>query len=157
MCFDCACVCCLCCCCCWWWCLQVSQLWKDVVTKLGADEFPDVELSHMYIDNAAMQLIRNPKYFDVIVTGEGGKGGAVLVGSEARQLAGQYAWRLSAGRGGPGEGSPSDRERFAECAGARRLTCMFSLTWPIGLMPTDGVHLSVRVCLWPNHPRQHLW
>lgn len=49
-------------------CLQVSQLWKDVVTKLGA-EYPDVELSHMYIDNAAMQLIRNPKYFDVIVTG----------------------------------------------------------------------------------------
>lgn len=51
------------------WCvLQVSQLWKEVVTKLGA-EYPDVELSHMYIDNAAMQLIRNPKYFDVIVTG----------------------------------------------------------------------------------------
>jgi len=49
--------------------LQVSQLWKDVVTKLGAEEYPDVELSHMYIDNAAMQLIRNPKYFDVIVTG----------------------------------------------------------------------------------------
>lgn len=48
--------------------LQVSQLWKEVVTKLGA-EYPDVELSHMYIDNAAMQLIRNPKYFDVIVTG----------------------------------------------------------------------------------------
>jgi hypothetical protein len=50
--------------------LQVSQLWKEVVTKLGA-EYPDVELSHMYIDNAAMQLIRNPKYFDVIVTGKG--------------------------------------------------------------------------------------
>jgi hypothetical protein len=50
--------------------VQVSQLWKDVVTKLGA-EYPDVELSHMYIDNAAMQLIRNPKYFDVIVTGKG--------------------------------------------------------------------------------------
>lgn len=40
-----------------------------MVTKLGAEEYPDVELSHMYIDNAAMQLIRNPKYFDVIVTG----------------------------------------------------------------------------------------
>lgn len=55
--------------------LQVSQLWKDVVTKLG-EEYPDVELSHMYIDNAAMQLIRNPKYFDVIVTGvRRGQGG----------------------------------------------------------------------------------
>jgi hypothetical protein len=38
-------------------------------TQVGK-EYPDVELSHMYIDNAAMQLLRNPKYFDVIVTGE---------------------------------------------------------------------------------------
>jgi 3-isopropylmalate dehydrogenase len=53
-------------------------LWKDVVTKLGADEYPDVELSHMYIDNAAMQLIRNPKYFDVIVTGEGRAGEGLI-------------------------------------------------------------------------------
>lgn len=48
--------------------LEVSQLWKEVVTRVGKD-FPDVELSHMYIDNAAMQLIRNPKSFDTIVTG----------------------------------------------------------------------------------------
>ena len=48
--------------------LEASQLWKQVVTKLG-EEYPDVELSHMYVDNAAMQLIRNPKSFDTIVTG----------------------------------------------------------------------------------------
>jgi 3-isopropylmalate dehydrogenase len=48
--------------------LEVSQLWKEVVIRVGND-FPDVELSHMYIDNAAMQLIRNPKSFDTIVTG----------------------------------------------------------------------------------------
>lgn len=48
--------------------LEVSQLWKEVVIRVGK-EYPDVELSHMYIDNAAMQLLRNPKYFDVIVTG----------------------------------------------------------------------------------------
>ncbi|MCE2928348.1 MAG: 3-isopropylmalate dehydrogenase [Candidatus Caenarcaniphilales bacterium] len=47
--------------------LNVSQLWRDVVTKL-ASNYPDVELSHMYVDNAAMQLIKNPKQFDVIVT-----------------------------------------------------------------------------------------
>lgn len=46
----------------------MSQLWKEVVIRVGA-EYPDVELSHMYIDNAAMQLLRNPKYFDVVVTG----------------------------------------------------------------------------------------
>lgn len=47
--------------------LEVSQLWKEVVIRVGKD-YPDVELSHMYIDNAAMQLLRNPKYFDTVVT-----------------------------------------------------------------------------------------
>jgi 3-isopropylmalate dehydrogenase len=48
--------------------LNVSQLWRDVVTSVSKD-YPEVELSHMYVDNAAMQLIKNPKQFDVIVTG----------------------------------------------------------------------------------------
>lgn len=47
--------------------LDVSQLWRDRITNLAA-EYPDVELSHMYVDNAAMQLIRAPKQFDTIVT-----------------------------------------------------------------------------------------
>ncbi|MDY3112817.1 MAG: 3-isopropylmalate dehydrogenase, partial [Helicobacter sp.] len=48
--------------------LDVSQLWREVVSEV-AKEYADVELSHMYVDNAAMQLIRNPKQFDVILTG----------------------------------------------------------------------------------------
>jgi 3-isopropylmalate dehydrogenase len=48
--------------------LETTQLWRDVVTEVHAD-YRDVELSHMYVDNAAMQLVRNPKLFDVIVTG----------------------------------------------------------------------------------------
>src|SRR5690606_7220270 len=44
--------------------LETSQLWREVVTAIGK-EYPDVELSHMYVDNAAMQLVRNPKQFDV--------------------------------------------------------------------------------------------
>ena len=48
--------------------LEVSQLWREVVSDLAAD-YPGVELSHMYVDNAAMQLVRQPKQFDVIVTG----------------------------------------------------------------------------------------
>ena len=48
--------------------LDVSQLWRDVVTEV-AQQYPEVELSHMYVDNAAMQLIRDPRQFDVILTG----------------------------------------------------------------------------------------
>ena len=48
--------------------LETSQLWREVVTD-EARAFPDVELTHMYVDNCAMQLVRNPKQFDVIVTG----------------------------------------------------------------------------------------
>lgn len=47
--------------------LATSQLWREVVEEIGK-EYPDVELSHMYVDNAAMQLIRNPKQFDVLLT-----------------------------------------------------------------------------------------
>ncbi|MBI5885086.1 MAG: 3-isopropylmalate dehydrogenase [Deltaproteobacteria bacterium] len=47
--------------------LETTELWRRVVIKVGKD-YPDVELSHMYVDNCAMQLIRNPKQFDVIVT-----------------------------------------------------------------------------------------
>ncbi len=47
--------------------LAASQLWRDVVTEVGRD-YPDVRLSHLYVDNCAMQLIRNPTAFDVVVT-----------------------------------------------------------------------------------------
>ena len=47
--------------------LEVSELWREVVTGVGA-EYPQVELSHMYVDNAAMQLVKWPKQFDVMVT-----------------------------------------------------------------------------------------
>merc|ERR1711939_279675 len=49
--------------------LDVSQLWRDVITTMGEESYNDVDLSHMYVDNAAMQLIRWPKQFDTIVTG----------------------------------------------------------------------------------------
>jgi 3-isopropylmalate dehydrogenase len=48
--------------------LETSQLWRDVVIETAKD-YPDIALSHMYVDNAAMQLVRNPGQFDVIVTG----------------------------------------------------------------------------------------
>jgi 3-isopropylmalate dehydrogenase len=47
--------------------LEVSELWREVVIRIGQD-YPEVELSHMYVDNASMQLVRDPKQFDVMVT-----------------------------------------------------------------------------------------
>lgn len=48
--------------------LEATELWREIVTEMGKD-YPEVELSHMYVDNAAMQLVRAPKQFDVMVTG----------------------------------------------------------------------------------------
>ena len=48
--------------------LECTQLWRDIVSDMARD-YPDVQLSHMLVDNAAMQLVRNPKQFDVMVTG----------------------------------------------------------------------------------------
>ncbi len=49
--------------------LEVSRLWRDVVTNVHAEEYPHLQLEHLYVDNAAMQLVRRPSEFDVIVTG----------------------------------------------------------------------------------------
>jgi 3-isopropylmalate dehydrogenase len=48
--------------------LEVTELWKEIATEVGK-EYPEVQLSHMYVDNCAMQLVRAPKQFDVIFTG----------------------------------------------------------------------------------------
>ncbi|MDE0309482.1 MAG: 3-isopropylmalate dehydrogenase [Acidiferrobacterales bacterium] len=48
--------------------LETTELWRQIVTDVGGNHYPDVELSHMLVDNAAMQLVREPKQFDVIVT-----------------------------------------------------------------------------------------
>lgn len=77
--------------------LDVSQLWREVVVGL-ADEYPEVELSHMYVDNCAMQLVRNPRQFDVIVTGNifGD-----IISDEASMLTGSIGMLASASVGGP--------------------------------------------------------
>ena len=91
--------------------LEVSQLWRDRITALSAD-YPDVELSHMYVDNAAMQLVRNPRQFDTIVTGN--LFGDIL-SDEATMLTGSIGMLPSASLGAdnpglfePAHGSASD-------------------------------------------------
>lgn len=81
--------------------LDVSQLWRDVVTDVITKEFSDVELSHMYVDNAAMQLIRWPKQFDTIVCGN--IFGDIL-SDEASMLVGSLGMLPSASIGDSGPG-----------------------------------------------------
>jgi 3-isopropylmalate dehydrogenase len=85
--------------------LDVSQLWRDVVTQVITDDFPDIELSHMYVDNCAMQLIRWPKQFDTIVCGN--IFGDIL-SDEASMLVGSLGMLPSAsiGESGPGVFEP---------------------------------------------------
>lgn len=75
--------------------LETTELWRDVVTEVGRD-YPDVELGHMYVDNCAMQLIRNPGQFDVIVTTN--MFGDIL-SDEASMLTGSLGMLPSASRG----------------------------------------------------------
>lgn len=49
--------------------IETTEMWREVVSEIGAKKYPDIALSHMYVDNASMQLVRNPKQFDVILTG----------------------------------------------------------------------------------------
>jgi 3-isopropylmalate dehydrogenase len=80
--------------------LEVSQLWRDRITAL-APEYPDVELTHMYVDNTAMQLVRNPRQFDTIVTGN--LFGDIL-SDEAAMLTGSIGMLPSASLGASGAG-----------------------------------------------------
>jgi 3-isopropylmalate dehydrogenase len=80
--------------------LDTSILWREVMTSVGK-EYPDVELSHMYVDNAAMQLVRAPKQFDVIVTGN--MFGDIL-SDEASMLTGSIGMLASASLNSDGMG-----------------------------------------------------
>ncbi len=90
--------------------LETSRLWRETVNEIAKD-YPDVEISHMYVDNCAMQLIRNPKQFDVIVTEN--MFGDILT-DEASMLTGSIGMLPSASIGGqvglyePSHGSAPD-------------------------------------------------
>ncbi|MDP3173854.1 MAG: 3-isopropylmalate dehydrogenase [Phenylobacterium sp.] len=79
--------------------METGLLWREVVTALHAKEYPDVQLEHMLADNAAMQLVKNPKQFDVIVTDN--LFGDIL-SDEAAQLTGGLGLLPSASLGAPG-------------------------------------------------------
>ncbi|MEO5691645.1 MAG: 3-isopropylmalate dehydrogenase [Usitatibacter sp.] len=80
--------------------LETTQLWRDIAIEMGA-EYPDVQLSHMLVDNCAMQLVRNPRQFDVIVTGN--MFGDIL-SDEASMLTGSIGMLPSASLDANGKG-----------------------------------------------------
>jgi 3-isopropylmalate dehydrogenase len=132
--------------------LDTSMLWREVVTKLAAD-YADVTLTHMYVDNAAMQLVRAPKQFDVIVTGN--LFGDIL-SDEASMLAGSIGMLPSAsldanGKGlyEPIHGSAPDiagQDRANPLATILSLAMMFRHTFGRGDV-ADRVEAAVRSVL----------
>ena len=80
--------------------LETFQFWKDIVTEVGL-QYPDVALDHMYVDNAAMQLVKEPKRFDVVVTGN--MFGDIL-SDEASMLTGSIGMLPSASLNSKGQG-----------------------------------------------------
>jgi 3-isopropylmalate dehydrogenase len=80
--------------------LETTQLWRDIAVEI-APEYPDIELSHMLVDNCAMQLVRNPRQFDVIVTGN--MFGDIL-SDEASMLTGSIGMLPSASLDAAGKG-----------------------------------------------------
>ncbi len=132
--------------------LDVSRLWRDVVIEVHKD-FADVELTHMYIDNAAMQLVRNPAQFDVIVTGN--LFGDIL-SDEAAVITGSLGMLPSAslGASGPGlfepiHGSAPDiagQDKANPLAGILSAAMMLRLGFGLE-KEAAAVEKAVRACL----------
>lgn len=79
--------------------LVVMEMWRQTVTRIGAEEYPDIELEHLYVDNAAMQLIRRPRTFDVMLAGNMF---GDIISDEAAQLTGSLGMLPSASLGDGG-------------------------------------------------------
>lgn len=133
--------------------LDVSQLWRDVVNEL-APEYKDVEVSHMYVDNAAMQLIRWPKQFDTIVTGN--IFGDIL-SDAASMLVGSLGMLPSASLGdgsGPGVFEPvhgsapdiagQDKANPIACVLSAAMMCRYDLEQP---EVADAIEAAVDMAL----------
>ena len=106
--------------------MVTGVLWRQVVTKVHAEEFPDVELTHVLADNCAMQLVRNPKQYDVIVTDN--LFGDIL-SDEASQLTGSIGMLPSASLGAK-DAIPANSPRSTSPSMAARRT-LPARAWPI--------------------------
>ena len=108
--------------------LETTELWREVVVEVAKD-YPDVELSHMYVDNCAMQLIRNPRQFDVIVT-ENTFGD--ILSDEASMLTGSIGMLPSAS-----VGETKNRAMYEPIHGSAPDIAGKGLANPLATFPTD--------------------
>lgn len=136
--------------------LETSRLWRETVTRV-AEEYPDVELHHMYVDNAAMQLVRNPGQFDVIVTGN--LFGDIL-SDEASMITGSIGMLPSASIGETGRGmyepihgsAPDIAGRGIANPIATILSCAMMLRYSFGLSAeADAIEAAVEKTLNEGH------
>ena len=136
--------------------LEVSRMWRKVVEEV-AKEYPDVELNHLYVDNAAMQLVRNPKQFDVIVTGN--CFGDIL-SDEASMITGSIGMLPSASMNESGKGMYEPIHGSApDIAGkgianpiATILSCAMMLRYSFGLKDeADAIETAVENVLNAGH------
>lgn len=128
--------------------LEVMQLWRDIVSEVHKSEFPHIELEHLYVDNAAMQLIRRPKSFDVILAGNMF---GDIISDEAAQLTGSLGMLPSASIGTHGaiyepvHGSAPDiagQNLANPIASILTTAMMFKYSLNLGEL-SDKIHLSV--------------
>ena len=132
--------------------LETSRVWRETVTRIAA-EYPDVELNHMYVDNAAMQLVHNPGQFDVILTGN--LFGDIL-SDEASMITGSIGMLPSASIGETGRGMYEPIHGSApDIAGkgianpiATILSCAMMLRYSFGLQAeADAIEAAVEKAL----------
>ena len=132
--------------------LETSRVWRETVTRIG-EEYPDVKLEHMYVDNAAMQLVRNPDQFDVIVTGN--LFGDIL-SDEASMITGSIGMLPSASIGETGKGMYEPIHGSApDIAGqnlanpiATILSCAMMLRYSFGLVEeAEAIEKAVEATL----------
>ncbi len=122
--------------------LETSRLWREVVRELHAAEFPNIELEHVLVDNAAMQLVASPRHFEVIVT-ENMFGD--ILSDEAAMLTGSIGMLPSASLGEPAR----DPGVFEPVHGSAPDIAGQGVGQPAGDVPVGGDDAAPRV--WPGN------
>jgi 3-isopropylmalate dehydrogenase len=117
--------------------LETSRLWREVVTRIHADEFPHVELEHLLVDTAAMRLVAAPRHFDVILT-ENMFGD--ILSDEAAMLTGSIGLLPSASLGGDGPGVFEPVHGSAPDIAGRGIANPLAMMLSAALMLRHGLH-----------------